>query len=33
MTQTEQALTINDYLEGRVTLSDLIKYATNKVLT
>ena len=33
MNQTEQALTINDYLEGRVTLSELIKYATNKVLT
>jgi len=33
MTQPEQSLTINDYLEGRVTLSELIKYATNKVLT
>lgn len=33
MTQQEQSLTINDYLEGRVTLSELIKYATNKVLT
>lgn len=33
MTQTEQALTINDYLEGRVSLSELIKYAVNKVLT
>lgn len=33
MNQTEQALTINDYLEGRVTLSELIKYAVNKVLT
>lgn len=33
MNQTAQALTINDYLEGRVTLSELIKYAVNKVLT
>lgn len=33
MNQTEQALTINDYLEGRVPLSALVKFAVMAVIS